>query len=505
MQKKLLALLSDAAVYGLTSVLSQVITFFLLPLYTSYLGPGDYGIVAMLALTSAVYQPLANLGLSSAIFRRFNTTKDEGERQLVLSSALFAVLGTSTLLFATAAVASRPLTDVLLGPEVGVELVLVTLATAFLTSLNTVPQAVLRAERRVRTAGLLGIVEVTATILATIALVVGAEVGVIGVLFGSLAGEVLLCAGLFAATFRSFRFEASRRVLRGMLSYGLPLVPHQLQGVGLAYVSQYMLKEKVGLVDAGLFNMAQKFALPVSVVVNAIQRAWDPYKFHIHATDADPKPFFRTSFTYYVAAVCYLWLGVSVWGPELLRFMMDERFHDAARLIPATATIPLVFGIRGMLSTGRELTDKTGAVPVISFVGLVLVTTSSFVLIPPFGALGAAASTTLGWIVMAYGNYWFAQRVFPIGHQWPLVFGFLGLAIAVVGGVHAIGPGQSVLVRLGLALAASVVYPVLAGLVLARSAEDRARLRNVWGAVRAKGLAKLGRGRRPGDTPARSG
>src|SRR5262249_50765565 len=150
--------------------------------------------------------------------------------------------------------------------------------------------------------------------------------------------------------------------------------------------------------------------------------------------DEDPVGFFRTATTYYIAGTTYLWLGVSVWGPEMVRLMTTSSFHTAGQLIPTAALIPYAFGVRAMLGTGRELTDNTRPLPLVAFFGLIAVIASAYLFIGPlgWGANGAALSTVTGWAVMGAGAYWFAQRVFPIDYQWPQITAFFAIALALV-------------------------------------------------------------------------
>ena len=86
MLRKLLDLLSDAAVYGISSMLSRIVGLALLPLLTRYLTPADYGVVIMLGVVGMLFVPLGNLGMTNAIFRRFNLEKDPQARASVVSS-----------------------------------------------------------------------------------------------------------------------------------------------------------------------------------------------------------------------------------------------------------------------------------------------------------------------------------------------------------------------------------------------------------------------------------
>ncbi len=79
MFKKLLSLLSDVAVYGVSGLLSQIIGFLLLPVYTNYLAPDDQGLITMVVTVSAFFGPLGKLGIVNSVFRRFNFEKSEEE------------------------------------------------------------------------------------------------------------------------------------------------------------------------------------------------------------------------------------------------------------------------------------------------------------------------------------------------------------------------------------------------------------------------------------------
>jgi dTDP-glucose pyrophosphorylase len=45
LKNRLKDILKDSSIYGISKILGQVISFFLIPLYTSYLNPSDYGVV----------------------------------------------------------------------------------------------------------------------------------------------------------------------------------------------------------------------------------------------------------------------------------------------------------------------------------------------------------------------------------------------------------------------------------------------------------------------------
>ncbi len=321
----------------------------------------------------------------------------------------------------------------------------------------------------------LNIAQLLFTTIPTIYFVVFMELGVLGVVLGTLIGEVFSAVAAFVCTLGSFRLRVNLPTWREMLSYGLPFVPHHVQAVALALFGQYMVREMLGLEEAGLFHTASRFATPLAFVVTAVQNSWVAYKFQIHAEDDDPKAFFRSTFTYYVAGITYLWVGVALWGPEMVRLMTTEGFHPAALLVWAVSLVPLAQGIYFMSGTGMELSDNTRPLPLISLAGLVTVVGGAFLLIPWIGALGAALATALGWVVMSFVMFFFARRRFAIEYDWATIGCFVLLAAACVG-FDSILQDRGVAVRVPCALAISLAYPLAAFILLLRSREERHRM-----------------------------
>jgi O-antigen/teichoic acid export membrane protein len=260
-----------------------------------------------------------------------------------------------------------------------------------------------------------------------------------------------------------------------MVSYGLPFVPHHMQAVGLDLFGMYMVGNMLGLSAVGIYGIATKLSSPVSFVVGAVQASWVPYKFQIHAEDPDPHAFFSSSFLYYVAGLSYLWVGVSLWGPEVIRLMTTSQFHAATQLVWAVALIPVSQGIYFMCGTGIELSENTRIYPLVSFAGLGVVIASAFLLVPLWGPLGAALSTVAGWTTMSVVVYVISQRRMRIHYDWISTSLFVLMAAAFVfAGMEL--QSQPLPIRIAAITLLSLAYPVIGFLLLARSRTERGRM-----------------------------
>ena len=484
MLKRLRHLLVDVVTYGAGDAVGKLIGFVLLPLYTRHLTPEDYGVLAMLTLATAIFGPLATLGMTNSVFRRFHTTKDPQERQVVLSTGLVSVLISSLALFTACQCLATPLSRALIGSSESVNLLRLVLVTSAVASAGAVPLAILRIDRRVKTSATLNVLKLGISVSVTLWLVVFERMGVLGVVLGALIAELLVTALTFKVTLGSFSWSFSSSTWKKMLAYGIPFVPHRVQGLGLIYFSQYMVRELLGLHEAGLYNIALRIVMPLTLVVGTVQKAWVPIKFQIHAEDSNPSASFRSLVTYYLAGLTYLWVVICVWSPDVVSVMSAPAFHGLASLVPVLALVPFAQGVYFMLGTGFELSENTKPAPLVSLAGLIAVVVSALALVPRFGSLGAAVSTVLGWVVMSSAIYILSQRRFVVRYDWTAIAVLAASSsFCVVCGI--ILRESTATSRILFASLTSLGYPVIVLLILSRSPFERARIRALASIVKS--------------------
>src|SRR5438045_6937097 len=100
MLERLKELFRHSVVYGLGSVVARVLGVLLLPLYTRYLSPSDYGLIETLVALSAVLTALVAQGMKSAFFRFYFDSAETERRLLVVRTAFWYVLAASSVVSA---------------------------------------------------------------------------------------------------------------------------------------------------------------------------------------------------------------------------------------------------------------------------------------------------------------------------------------------------------------------------------------------------------------------
>jgi O-antigen/teichoic acid export membrane protein len=476
MWRKLLSFASDVTFYGLGTVIGQIVSFLMLPLYTRYLSPVDYGVLAMLSVASMLFLAIAPFGVGEALFRRFNRSKEITDQERSFSTAVLSVFATTSALVIVGFLAKYQLAELLTGDSAYSLLVFGTLLSAAISAMSELARSLLRIQRRVKTLALCNVAKTAVSIGLTATLIVGFEFKAGGYVIGTLAAESRFFLVHGSLVRKHFRPIFDVQEWKAMLNYGLPIVPHRCLGYLTIVTGQYLVRTGLGLEEAGIYDIAMKFSLPLGVVINAIQSAWVPYKFEVHANEKDPEQLFRSVFTYYIALVSALWVFSALWLPDILKLMTTLPFHGAATILPIVLLSRLMTGVYFMLGSGIELTDNTKPMSLVSAAGFLSVLGFSLLLIPPLGAGGAAYASCLSWGVMSIVAFRIAQSRIRIAYEWRAA-----ISIFVVGAIVIVAASSArelaFMIRIPLLAGLSVTFLLVAAQILLSLSVEGPRIR----------------------------
>ena len=79
----------QSVAYGIGTLGSQLLIYFMLPFLTRYMTQEEYGVVSVIVAMHAFLNMLTNAGLPQATFQYFNKNQDEKEQQITISSSQF--------------------------------------------------------------------------------------------------------------------------------------------------------------------------------------------------------------------------------------------------------------------------------------------------------------------------------------------------------------------------------------------------------------------------------
>ena len=81
-------IIKHSSVYGIANLLQKGVGFLMIPVYTHYLSPSEYGILELMDLTITVITMLIGMGLGSAIIRFYSHYENAEDKNEVFTTSL---------------------------------------------------------------------------------------------------------------------------------------------------------------------------------------------------------------------------------------------------------------------------------------------------------------------------------------------------------------------------------------------------------------------------------
>jgi O-antigen/teichoic acid export membrane protein len=407
-------LATTGAAYTAASILSKLIAVALLPLYTRYLTPADYGAAEVMFAAVVSASIVVRLGLIEALLRFYYKGDEDPDRVVASTFAglfWFATAGALIALpFAT------PISEALLDRPAA-DLARISIGGLWVLTMFEFLLTLFRLEERARAFFVTTIVNVLVTIGLTVVLVVGAGEGARGLLLGSYASGAAFVLGLIVAQRRRLSLRFDRALLRRLLRFGLPTMPAEASLYLLNFVDRIIIVRSVGLAEAGLYSLAVKFAQAVNVLVRGFQLAWPPLAYSIR-DDGEARRAYATIVTLFVAGCAFVVTGMWLFSRWIVRALAAPEFFGSYKAIGLISTAVTLYALYMVLVVILGRTGRTEFNFPATLAALAANVALNLILVPSLGIVGAGLALVASYLVVLALMYGFTQRLFPVPYQW---------------------------------------------------------------------------------------
>jgi O-antigen/teichoic acid export membrane protein len=482
--QKIKAISLNVVVYGMGDVATHIVSLLLMPWFTHYLDPFDYGIWGLLLTASLVAKILFRWGVDASFMRFFYDCEDDASRQRLSSTILFFLLAANGLILFVALVAA-PFYSAwyfkVPGQTLPLQLMIV---STFIGGFFFLPFHVFRIRNQPKLFSALTFARSATTVGSRVLLVLVFHFGVMGLVIS----ELVITSAFAVILLRWFapliRPVFSRDTLREVLRFGLPRVPHGLaqQVVGPntdAVLLRTLLPGPGQLVTEaiGLYQVAAGLGLAMKFFLSAFEYAWAPFYFQT-MKEKDAQTTFSRMTTYGVAVLVLLSAGLSAVARDLVRLMTAPQYHAAWRVIPPITIAVTLQGWYLLTSIGMNITKRTEYYPLAAGAAAVANVAANVVLIPRFGIMGPAWSNVISYGVLAGVAFVFSQRFYPIGYERGRIARVVGAGVAAYLAAVLIVPDFRLAAAgiLARGLAVVVVFPAVLGATGFFGREELARI-----------------------------
>lgn len=392
-QKK--KLLMNTVIIAIGKLSTQIISFLLLPLYTSKLSPDEYGTYDFLVTLSTFALPIITLMMEESMFRFLIDAEDlKSKKRTITATVTYTLLG--SVVFSVIATIVMAI--------IKYQYALVFILFVISNVLIGLSNALSRGTGKIKLYSLSNFVLGVSTIILNILFIVTFKLGVNGLLWSNTIANTLTALFIFAklhlGQFIS-RKDFSKKTLKEMIRYSVPLVPNNLSWVIISLSDRLMLTQMVGADANGIYSIANKFPNIVYTCYGFFSTAWKESAAKILKED-NKSQYYNSIYKdikFFLKAIV---LGLIAIMPFAFPLLVDSSYNDAYNYIPILV-ISIYYtnmsNFYGGIFTAYKDTKIMGSTTVFAAIVNILI---NLIFIPKYGIYAATFSTLISNII-AYG------------------------------------------------------------------------------------------------------
>ena len=408
---------TNISIYLVANTLVALIPFLLMPIFTRYLGPSGYGIVAMYTTLITLLNPIIGLnvhnGLSKRWFDRdhFNITE--------------YISGCVAILFVSAALVSlifwgfeNWLALKLSTPVFLLYGAIIVAVASFLVQIQLVlwqvqEKAILYATLQLAMAAVNGALSYLLIVSMTThyeGRILGYSASIIG--FGILSLFLLYKDGFFTLKVRG-------SYIKDALTFGVPLIPHMIGSLFLLMADRMIVNIKLGPGSAGIYMVAVQIALGFNLLNESVNKVFIPKLYAILKADKVTEKIFVVKLTYIyfacllIVPLCFLFIN-----KYLVLILAGHQYIDAVPVLNWLILTQSLHGMYYLVTNYLFYECKTYITSLITICCGSISILLTIWLVNEMGLIGAGIGSSIGmllqflltwiWAAKAHSMPWFS-------------------------------------------------------------------------------------------------
>ncbi|MBL4765045.1 MAG: oligosaccharide flippase family protein [Colwellia sp.] len=416
-------LLNQSAFYGLSIFLMKGISLIMLPVYTHYLIPEDYGRLEVLVVFSNVASIILGFGLVETLYRFVGFADDAEKKQRHAAECLFVAGIIAIISYTFFHFYSKNLVQLLPGILTENELYLLGIALS-VGGLINIPLAWLRITERAGLFFTVSMLKVILQVSLTFYWLVNGW-GVTSILAAGAVSSVIIALILCVIQLKETQISFSIKHMKSIIYYAGPIFVGGVATFSLSGMDRWLLAGHFGAVEIAAYAIAIKFALVPTLLIQPFTLWWFPKRFSV-LKEQDGKAV-NAHFAVLGAIISVLICGIlGLVGPILIHYLTPVEYHAAISILPWLLLCTLLKMLSDLLNLGCFIEKNSQVQMKINLAACGLGGLLLFMLVPTFMIAGALTALIIANGIRTLLFYYYSQKKVYL----PYKFGYLFSAIS---------------------------------------------------------------------------
>ncbi|MDA9963265.1 oligosaccharide flippase family protein [Gammaproteobacteria bacterium] len=389
--------LFNSFIYSIGNILTRGISFFLVPLYTRYLTPEEYGLIDFFMIFGSIISLTIALEINQAVVRFYQDAETKKEKMQIVSSAfVFTILVYFIYLFLSL-IYSNSLTVFFLDDIAYKQTFIIASMAIASNGLFFFTSGQLRWQILPKQSVAVSIIHLL--ILASVAsyLLIIENLKVDSIFIAQIVANIIGTLMSIYFTRENYRVVFVYKKFIELISFSYPLVLSSAGVFVSLYIDRIIIKELLGMSELGIYGVACRFAAMASIIMFAFQSSLTPLIYKNYKSPETPRSISKLFDFFVIFAITFV-CGSFLFSKDLIMLMTTKDYYYAAFLIPQLV-IGILFANMYLFAPGLAIAKRVKTIASVSVAGACINAFLNIIMIPSLGLMGASLATMLSSII----------------------------------------------------------------------------------------------------------
>ena len=423
-------LIKNTAIITVGKICTQMITFFLLPLYTALLTTAEYGVVDLLNTLVSLLLPIITLQIEQALFRHLlDARQNDKNIKEIISTTIFSLIIQSIIYIGIFLVVSKWINN-----EYKYFLATNLVASIF----SSIMLQISRGLGDNKNYAIGSFITAITTIIFNVIFIIVFKLGAYGMLSASLIANIFCSIYIFIVkkVYKYISLKGFKKaVLKELWKYSIPLIPNALSWWVFNSSDRLIVSSILGLGANGILAAAHKFSTVYITIYNIFNMTWTESA-SLHIDDKDSSEYISKITNKVIAIFSCICFGIIAFMPFIFPIMINKTYSEAYNQIPILMLGSLANVMIGMISVIYIAKKKTKEVAKTSIISAIINIVVNLILIKYIGLYAATISTLVAYLSMLIYRYFNVKKYIDFKFDKKLIVKTVIMAIVLLTGYY---------------------------------------------------------------------
>lgn len=381
-------LLKNIGLLTISQFSSKILSFLLVPLYTSILSTEEYGIYGIYSTTISLLVPILTLNLSEAALR-FSLDKRYEKKKIFSFCFKYIIFG--SILVGCFTLVNSFFDIVPMIKSFGLYFIMMFITTA----LNCLIMAFARGIEKINALAISSFIGTAGILFFNIFFLLFLHQGLKGYFLANILGTTvqIVCLVVAIKLWRYITFtKESNEYKNELIQYSLPLVGNSVSWWINDASDRYIVTWICGVGQNGIYSVGYKIPSILNVFQSIFSQAWILSAVKEYESDSKEN-FFSKTYTVYSFLMTLVCLMLITFDKKIASILYAKKFFDAWEYVPILLIATLFGALSGHIGGIFSAVKDTKAYATSTIAGAICNIILNLLLIKQFGAMGAALAT----------------------------------------------------------------------------------------------------------------